>query len=184
MLVETARRELAQHTRRGLGNVLVYLVVWAILGVLSLVIQDSNQAALMYMIAAIVSWPLNLAISYLLNDRSRLRENPLFELATLAGALQLLFLPIIVGTYLNTPEMMPLYLGILLGAQLLLNTWIYGSLAYLFAGLGVAEVATLSGWLAPTASYVVTPFLVAGVLLVTMFFLLGELSTEKRRGRA
>lgn len=179
MQVEFAREELARQTRRGIGNVVAYLLVWIALGALGLLVQDRSQRALIYLIAAILMWPLSLATSRLLRGAQGLRENPLFGLALLAGASHILTIPLIVGAYLTTPAMMPLYLGVLLGAQLLINTWIYGSLAYLFASLGVVEVATLSGWLAPSAVHVTTPFLVAGVMVITMFFLLGELSSNK-----
>jgi hypothetical protein len=88
------------------------------------------------------------------------------------AAQHLIFIPLLAGTYLTAPHMMPLNLTILLSAQFLLHIWIYNSLAYLFGSLALLEVAVLIAWLAPENADVATPFMVAGVLLVTTLFLL------------
>lgn len=173
MLVEAARRDLARHSRHGLGNVVAFLLVWTGLGVLGLVVQQPAERALMYLCVAILLWPTSLVVSRLLRRGPLRKDNVLFSLTGLVAAQNIIFIPLLVGTYLTAPHMMPLNLSILLSAQFLLYIWIYNSLAYLFGSLGLLEVAVLIAWLAPGATYLATPFMVAGVLLVTTVFLLG-----------
>src|SRR5687767_8647230 len=180
MLVETAKRDFARRSRRGIGNVIASLFVWMVLGVLGLVVQHSEQNAAMYIIAAVLLWPLSAVTSRLLSYKSQRKENPIVSLAVLVGALNIVFIPLLVGTYLTSPHMLPLSLSILLSAQFLLYIWIYNSLAYLFGSLGLLEVAALIAWLAPGAAYLATPFLVSGVLLVTAAFLLSTTADDKK----
>lgn len=181
MQVEVARREMAKQTRRGVGNVVTYLITWVALGMLGVISQTRSFQALAYLLVAIFIWPLSLlvySVYSVFNGGQRLKANPLAPLIYLVGATQLLTLPLVVGIYLAMPDILPWYFGVLVGAQLLTGTWIYSSPAYLFGSLGVVEVATLAGWLAPTAVYVAAPLLVSVVLIVTMFFLLAERPTD------
>src|SRR5688572_18499097 len=180
MLVETAKRDLARRRRRGIGNVIASLFVWILLGVLGLIVQHAEQRAVMYIIAAVLLWPVSAATSMLLGQKSLRKENPIVSLAGLVGALNIIFIPLFVGAYFTASNMLPLYLAVLMGAQFLLYIWIYDSLAYLFGSLGLLEVAVLIALLAPGAVYVAIPFMAAGVMAVTLGFLLGTMPDDKQ----
>jgi len=182
MLVETAKRDLARRRRRGIGNVIASLFVWILLGVLGLIVQHAEQRAVMYIIAAVLLWPVSAATSMLLGQKSLRKENPIVSLAGLVGALNIIFIPLFVGAYFTASNMLPLYLAVLMGAQFLLYIWIYDSLAYLFGSLGLLEVAVLIALLAPGAVYVAIPFMAAGVLFVTLVFLLGSMADDRQTG--
>ena len=183
MLVDTARHDLVWRSRRGIGNVVAPLLVWAGLSLLVLLSQDPGDSQVIYLVASLLLWPLNLLLGRLLSRRSSTADNPLFRLALIGSFLSVIFIPVIVGTYLTAPNMMPLYLCILTGGQFLLYIWIYESFAYLFGSLGVVEVAVLISWLAPKATYWVTPVAITIILSITTVFLLGEISKDTEATR-
>ena len=183
MLVEAARRDLARHSRHGLGNVVALLLVWTGLGVFGLVVQQPAERALLYLIVAILLWPFTLAVSRLMSRGSLKKDNLLISLTWLVAAQNLIFIPLLVGTYLTAPHLIPLNLSIILSGQFLLYIWLYNSLAYLFGSLALLEVAILIAWLAPGAAYLATPFVVAGVLAVTTILLLGTTADDKQATR-
>lgn len=180
MLVEDARRDLARRSRHGLGNIVALLLFWTGLGVLGLVVQQPPQRALMYLLVAILLWPTSLLVTRLTSHGPFRKDNILFSLTGLVAAQNIIFIPLLVGTYLTAPHIMPLNLSILLSAQFLLYIWIYNSFAYLFGSLGLLEVAVLIAWLAPGAAYLATPFMVAGVLAITTVLLLGTTADNKQ----
>ena len=91
-----------------------------------------------------------------------------------------LIAPLLIGAYATTPQHVPWYLEVLVGAHFLQFVWIYNSRAYLFAALATAGISGLTGWLRPGATYVVTPFAVAAVLLVTAVLLWREVATDRQ----
>ncbi len=166
MLVEAARRDLARHDRHGLGNVIALLLLWTGLGMLGLVVRNPPERALVYLLVGILLWPISILVTRVTSRGPLRKDNILFSLTGLVAAQNIMFIPLLVGTYLTAPHMMPLNLSILLSAQFLLYIWIYNSFAYLFGSLGLFEVAVLIAWLAPGAAYLATPFMVAGVISV------------------
>jgi len=183
MLVEDAKREIARRTRHGMGNVITQLVIWLALGISSFLFPETDQVAVVYVIGLAALWPLNLIVSRLLNVDLIIKNNPLSRLAALVGALPLLFVPLLTGVYFTAPQMAPWTLGVLASAQFLISIWIYDSLAYLFCTLGIIEVATLIGWLAPGATFIATPFAVGSILLITATLVGGAISSSKRATR-
>ena len=180
MLVEAARRDLARYSRHGLGNVVASLLVWTGLSVLGLIVQQLALRAVIYLSVAMLLWPISLIVNRLLSRGTMRKDNVLFSLAGLVAAQNILFIPLLVETYLTAPHMMPLNLSVLLSAQFLLYVWIYNSLAYLFGSLGLLEIAVLITWLAPGVAYLATPIMVTGILVVTAIFLLGTTADDKQ----
>ncbi len=153
--------------------------VWTVFGTLGVVIPDMPQKALIYLAGAGMLWPLGLLVGSLLKFDLFTKDNPLSTLAGLIGGLQILFIPLMIGAYATTPLYVPWYLGVLVGAHFLPFVWVYDSRAYLFAAIATTAVAALTGWLAPEATYVLTPFAVVAVLLVTLALLWRELILEQ-----
>jgi hypothetical protein len=95
------------------------------------------------------------------------RGNTLTSLAGLLGGVQNLFIALMIGAYVTTPQAVPGYLAVLDGAHFLPFAWLYDSGAYVFCAVATVAAAGLSAWMLPAATYVVTPFAVAVVLAVT-----------------
>jgi hypothetical protein len=79
-----------------------------------------------------------------------------------------------IGAYITTPQAVPWYLAVLVGAHFLLFAWLYDSGAYVFCALATVAAAGLSAWMLPGATYVVTPFAVAAVLAATAALLVRQ----------
>ena len=183
MLVEDAKREFARRTRYGIGNVITHLVIWLALGISSFLFPEAGEIAMIYVVALAVIWPLNLIVSRLLNVERVVANNSLSKLAGLVGMIPLLFGPLLIGVYFTAPHMAPWTLSVLASTQFLISIWMYDSLAYLFCALGIIEVATLIGWLAPGATFIATPFAVASILLITAGFVGGEISSDRKAAK-
>ncbi|MEO8286200.1 MAG: hypothetical protein ABI670_07155 [Chloroflexota bacterium] len=178
--MQAIKADLARCTRRGINNLLTWLLLWTGFALLALTGASVAQRALVYILGALLFWPLALAIGRLLGVNLFARGNPLFLLYLLLSGLQILLLPLLVGTSFVGPEMVTWYLGITMGVQLLLFAWLYDSSAYLFSALGTMEVAALIGWLTPGIAYVAMPIAVLPVLAISTSFLLRENATATK----
>jgi len=178
MDLQTMKHDLAHRSRRGLPNILAGVGLWSAFGALGLLLPDTPQRALIYLFGTGLLLPLGLLLAALLRVDLFAKGNPLAQLGGYLGGLQILFIPLMVGAYLATPQFVPWYLGVLLGAHFLPFAWLYESRAYLVGALGTSGAAALTGWLAPTLTFVATPFAVAGVLLVTALLLWRETAAD------
>lgn len=178
--VQAAKDDLARRTRFGMPYILAGFLLWMVFGLLGVILPASPRNGLIYLFGAGLLWPLGLAIGALLKIDQFAKGNPLAPLAGLLGGMQILFIPLMIGAYVNTPQAVPWYLAVLVGAHLLPFTWLYDSKAYLFCAVTSVIVAGLSGWLLPDRTYVVTPFAVAIVLALTAW-LLARQSVDKNR---
>jgi hypothetical protein len=79
-----------------------------------------------------------------------------------------------IGAYVTTPQAVPWYLAVLVGAHFLPFAWLYDSRAYVFCAVATVAAAGLSAWMLPAATYIVTPFAVAAVLAVTVVLLVRQ----------
>ncbi len=119
MTVQTARHDLARRTRCGIAYILAGVLLWTIFGALGLTLPDSPRNGLIYLFGAGLLWPLGLAIGAALKLDLFARGNPLTSLAGLLGGVQILFIPLMIGAYVTTPQAVPWYLAVLVGAHLL-----------------------------------------------------------------
>lgn len=170
----TMKRDLARRSWRGLPNIMAAVGLWIAFGALGIALPDTPQRALIYLFGAGLLLPLGLLIAALLRIDLFARGNPLALLGGYLGGLQILFIPLMVGAYLATPQFVPWYLGVLVGAHFLPFAWLYDSRAYLLGSIGTASAAALTGWLLPAMTYVATPFAVAAALLLTALLLWRE----------
>jgi len=174
-----AKTNLARRTHRGMNNLIASLLLWLAFAVLVFVADEIPWKALAYILGAGILWPLALVVGHILKFDLFARGNPLSVLYLLLCGLQLPFIPLLIGAYTAAPETMPWYLGVIIGVQYLLFAWLYDSSAYLFCALGTLEVASLIGWLTPNAAYLVTPFAILGVLLISAIFLHRENALDR-----
>lgn len=170
----TMKRDLARRSWRGLPNIMAAVGLWIAFGALGIALPDTPQRALIYLFGAGLLLPLGMLIAALLRIDLFARGNPLALLGGYLGGLQILFIPLMVGAYLATPQFVPWYLGVLVGAHFLPFAWLYDSRAYLLGSIGTASAAALTGWLLPAMTYVATPFAVAAALLLTALLLWRE----------
>ncbi|MFO7684310.1 MAG: hypothetical protein R6X34_30130 [Chloroflexota bacterium] len=108
------------------------------------------------------------------------KGNSLGILAGLMGGLQILFIPVMLGAYFATPQMVPWYLAVLVGAHFLPFSWLFEGRAYLFAAVATSLSAGLTGWLLPDSTYVVTPLVVVVVLIITAVLLQREIAADQQ----
>jgi hypothetical protein len=174
MTVQTARHDLARRTRCGIAYILAGVLLWTVFGALGLTLPDSPRNGLIYLFGAGLLWPLGLAIGAALRLDLFARDNPLTSLAGLLGSVQILFIPLMIGAYVTTPQAVPWYLAVLVGAHFLPFAWLYDSRAYVFCAVATVAAAGLSAWMLPAATYIVTPFAVAAVLAVTVVLLVRQ----------
>src|SRR4051812_44044567 len=86
MTAQTARLDLAWHTRCGIAHILVGVLLWLVFGVLGLTLSDSPRNGLIYLFGAGLLWPLGLTIGAALKLDLFASDNPLTSLAGLLFA--------------------------------------------------------------------------------------------------
>lgn len=177
MTLKQLKQDLARRSGRGISNIIAGVILWSLFGLLGLVVPDVPQRALIYLFGAGLLLPLGLLLGRLLKLDLLAPDNPLARLGGLIGAVQILFIPLMLGAYATTPQLVPWYLGVLVGAHFLPFAWLYDSRAYLVLAIGTTAAAALTGWLLPAHTFVATPLAVAAVLLVGARLLWGEQRT-------
>ena len=179
MTIEESKRDLARRTRRGISNILAGVLLWTLFAVLGILLPPSPEKALIYLFGAGLLLPMGLGLGALLRFDMFAKGNPLTQLAGLLGGLQILFIPLMIGAYYASPQMVPWYLAVLVGAHFLPFSWLYESRGYWFAAVATSVGGGLSGWLFPEQAFVMTPLLVAGVLAITAVLLLQEIKSDR-----
>jgi hypothetical protein len=176
MSLQDAKMALTTRTRHGMNTLFAWLLLWSAFVVMSFTMDDATRRAWLYIAGAALSWALALVIGALLKLDLFGMGSPLTVLYLLLCALQLPFLPLLIGASAVTPSAVPGFLGVIMGVQFLLFAWLFDSAAYLFCSLATLEVAILVGWLSPGESFtaLATPLTVGCVLLISTYFLLRE----------
>jgi hypothetical protein len=95
-------------------------------------------------------------------------------LAGLLGAMQILFIPLMIGAVLTVPDMVPWFLAVLVGAHFLPFSWVYESRAYIVAAVSIPLAAGLIAWLVPTLVATLVPATVTALLALTAILLKRE----------
>ncbi len=177
--LDALRQDLRTRTGRGSSALLGGTLLWATFGILGLVLPDRPERALLYLFGAGALFPLSLLLARVRGLDPFARGNPLGTLAGLLGAVQVLYIPVLLGAYYLIPDAVPWFLGVLVGAHLLPFAWLHGSTGYLTAAIGTTTAAGLSGWLTAEHAHITTPFSVTAVLAVASVLLLRESRTDR-----
>lgn len=177
--LDTLRQDLRARTARGSSALLGGIGLWIAFAILGLVLPAGPDRALIYLFGAGALFPLSLLIARLRGLDPWAQDNPLGTLAGMLGAVQLLYIPVMLGVFFLAPGAVPWFLGVLVGAHLLPFVWVYGGSGYLVAAVGTAAVAGLTGWIVPEHAYTATPLAVAAVLAVAAALVHREGRTDR-----
>src|SRR5690625_3126035 len=168
------RQDLSHRTGRGLNAIVAGISLWAAFTVLGVFITDSYTLALVYVFGAGLLFPLSLLISKPLGLDPFAAGNPLGTLAGLLGAMQILFIPLMIGAVLTVPDMVPWFSAVLVGAHFLPFSWVYESRAYIVAAVSIPLAAGLIAWLVPKLVVTLVPATVTALLALTAILLKRE----------
>ena len=174
------RQDLSRRTVRGINAIVAGIFLWTTFTVLGVVVSDSYVLALVYVFGAGTLFPLSLLVAKFMRLDPYAAGNPLGVLAGLIGAVQVLFIPLMIGATLTVPTMVPWFLAVLVGAHLLPFNWVYASRTYVFAAVAISLSAGLIAWLFPTAVAIAVPATVTVILIITAV-LLNKENTQARR---
>ncbi|GAA4114012.1 hypothetical protein FB556_0788 [Enteractinococcus coprophilus] len=168
------RQDLSHRTGRGLNAIVAGIVLWSTFTVLGVVLSDSFVLALAYVFGAGALFPLSLLVAKFLKLDPFASGNPLGTLAGLLGAVQVLFIPLMIGAVLAVPTMVPWFLAVLVGAHFLPFSWVYSSRAYLIAAISMPVAAGSYAWLLPASVPIVVPAAVTAILILVAVLLSRE----------
>lgn len=170
---EALKAEYIRRNQRGIAFIGAGVIVWSVFAMLGAVLPEKIRPFI-YLFGAGVQFPSGILAATLLKHDWQSKGNPFGGLAGLIGGLQILFAPIVIMTWAKHPELLPWYLGVLVGAHFLPFVWLYNSRAYLFLSVGVTLVSAGTGVFWPAKAYVLTPLAVALVLAVGTLLLWRE----------
>lgn len=182
--VQETKIALALSTKRGIPLILAGILFWVIAGV-SGAFLPQRIAVFVYLFGVGLVFPLGILISKIMKIDLFANENPLGALAGLIAGMQVLFAPIIIMLYFLEPDGIPFALGVLTGAHFLPYTWIYNSKAYLFLSISTVITASIVGTIFQNAAFVLTPFAIAVIYILTVVGLWKESGNDTNwRGQA
>lgn len=166
---ESMSRQAAHASKLGLPMILAGLAFWVIAGLAGIVLDDAAVWVYAYGIGLV--FPVGLLVGKGMKADMLSAANPLFKLAGFMGAVQLLFVPLVVLVLMVLPDWLPMAVGVLTGAHFLPFAALYRSKGYLFLSIGTVTCASLTGWLFQPHAFLVTPVAVAAVYFVTCILL-------------
>lgn len=142
---------------------------WLIAGLSAFVLDDLVVWVYLYGIGLI--FPVGLLVGKLMKTDLLSTTNPLAKLAGIVGGMQILFAPLVILVLMTMPDWIPMAVGVLTGAHFLPFAVIYRSKGYLFQSIGTVLAASIIGWIFLENTFVITPFVVAAVYIVTCILL-------------
>ncbi|MFD4419881.1 DUF7010 family protein [Agromyces sp. NPDC058484] len=179
--LEALQTDLSTKTGRGVNFIVAGVILWSAFAVLGAFLTNDVVLALAYAFGAGLLFPLSLLVARAMKLDPYAKGNPLGALAGLLGAVQILFIPLMLGATFAVPHVVPWFLAVLVGAHLLPYAWLYNSRAYLFASIGIPVAAGLVGWLLRALVPIAAPSVTAVLLAVTAFMLARENGRSMRR---
>lgn len=163
---------LAVSSKRGLPMIFAGMLFWLVAGLAGFL--DHAITVWVYLYGIGLIFPVGLLIAKAMKADLFAKDNPLAVLAGVAGAMQILFAPLVILILFRLPEYIPFAVGVLTGAHFLPYAVIYRSKAYLFLSIATVAGAGLIGSLALQYTFLATPFALAAVYLVTCLLLMRE----------
>jgi hypothetical protein len=164
--------DLASKSKRGLPMIFTGVIFWLAAGLAGFL--DHEITVWVYLYGIGVIFPLGLFIAKLMKLDMLAKDNPLATLAGVVGGMQILFAPVILLVLFQAPDWIPFTVGVLTGAHFLPFAVIYKSKAYLFQSAATAAGAALTGFLAHDSTFLITPFTLMAVYIVTCLWLVQE----------
>lgn len=162
---EALKADFIRRNRRGIAFIGAATATWILYAILGVALPE-NLRPYIYLYGSGIMFPSGILAATLLKHDWQSKGNPFGLMGGLVGGLQLLFAPIVIMAWAKQPELLPFYLGVVVGAHLLPFVWLYDSKTYLFLAIGITLAAAATGALFPEMAYTLTPLSIACVLLV------------------
>lgn len=167
---------LAVSSRRGLPMIITGTLFWLVAGLAGFL--DHAITVWVYLYGIGLIFPVGILIAKAMKIDLFAGDNPLAVLAGVIGGMQILFAPLVILILFQMPDYIPFTVGVLTGAHFLPYVVIYRSKAYLFLSIGTVAVAALTGALALEHTFLITPFALTAVYLVTCLWLMREAAKQ------
>ena len=176
MTIDELRDELIVDGQKGYPFFLSGALYWIVMGFIGFIYESSQQLALFYLIGTFSIFPLAIALSKILKVNI-LSTNPLAVLGGIIGGIQAFYIPVWVVIYIEQFELIPMSIGILGASHFLPYLWIYRSKTYAVLTIAMALISFIFGYILIDQAFVLMPFLLFVVYLLTFISLKIETRT-------
>ena len=176
MTIDELRNELIVDGQKGYPFFLSGALYWIVMGFIGFIYESSQQLALFYLIGTFSIFPLAIALSKILKVNI-LSKNPLGVLGGIIGGIQAFYIPVWVVIYIEQFELIPMSIGILGASHFLPYLWIYRSKTYAVLTIAMALISFIFGYILIDQAFVLMPFLLFVVYLLTFISLKIETRT-------
>ena len=176
MTIDELRNELIVDGQKGYPFFLSGALYWIVMGFIGFIYESPQQLALIYLIGSCSIFPLAIALSKILKVNI-LSTNPLGVLGGIIGGIQAFYIPVWVVIYIEQFELIPMSIGILGASHFLPYLWIYRSKTYAVLTITMALISFIFGYILIDQAFVLMPFLLFVVYLLTSISLKIETRT-------
>jgi hypothetical protein len=173
MSLNALKADLITEGKKGYPFFLAGALYWLVMGILGFFIEDQKVLALCFLIGTGSIFPLAIAIGNLFKV-NLLSKNPLGVLGGIIGGIQAFYIPVWVVLYIEQPALVPMAIGILGASHFLPYLWIYGSKTYLVLTISMGVISFVFGYIFIQQAFVLLPFLLTALYLITVIALLKE----------
>jgi hypothetical protein len=180
---EQLRTELSAEAGKGYPMFIAGVIFWLAMGVGGLIIPQ-HIMVWVYLFGIGLVLPLGILASKVVRINFLATHNPLSTIGGLVGGIQIFFAPMIILVAYQQPEWIPFVVGVLTGAHFLPYVAIYQSKAYMFQTAATVLVASLIGFGWMNQAYLLIPFSLVIVYLITLFWLMKEAKAVKEKWTA
>jgi len=181
------RADVSARTGRGINAIVAGIGLWTVFAILGVLVHSEFVLALCYVFGSGLLFPLSLVVAKLMHLDTYAKGNPLGTLAGLTGAVQILFIPLMLGAVFLVPTAVPWFLAVLVGAHFLPFAWLFASRAYVVAAIAIPVAAGLIGLLGPVllpAAAAIVPIAAPLSVVVILAVVAILLSKENAADRA
>jgi len=178
------RADLSARTARGINAIVAGIGLWTLFTILGIVLRSEFVLALCYVFGSGLLFPLSLVVARWMRIDTFAKGNPLGPLAGVNGAVQILFIPLMLGAVFFIPTAVPWFLAVLVGAHFLPYAWLYSSRAYVVASVAIPVVAGLIGiltpFILPELATLIVPIAAPAAVVVILAIVAAMLVKENR----
>ncbi|SOC39246.1 DUF7010 family protein [Ureibacillus acetophenoni] len=179
MNYEDIQKDLSVRTKKGVSMYYVGTVYWLLLGIIGFIQMHPKLLGLIYLIGAGMIFPLGILVSKVMKIDLFANNNPLSTLSGVLGGMQVLFAPILIIIFMEKVEWLPFFVAVLTGAHFLPFAILYKSNAIFFLTFGVVGFASIVGFFFMESVYLILPFGLSVIYLITTLLVNGELKKMK-----
>lgn len=173
------RADISARAGRGINAIITGIGLWTVFAILGMLIPNEFVLGLCYLFGSGLLFPLSLVVAKAMKLDTYAKGNGLGPLAGIIGAVQILYIPLMVGAIILLPATVPWFLAVLVGAHFLPYAWLFSSRAYVFASVSIPIISGLIGLLFPAAVPIASPAAVVVLLAITAGMLARENAADK-----